>query len=92
MRDIPRDLDGKFAAYREALDLEIARSGAVPRLKRSLARHTTGPLAGMDWRRLAAGVLIAGALGGALDLILPDTTADQTEVAILDPLDLDGAE
>jgi hypothetical protein len=86
-----RIFDGDLAGHREMLDRDIAGAHTVARLKRSLARHAGGPLAGMDWRRVAAAVLVAGMLGGALDLMLPDAGADQTDIAILDPLDLDGA-
>lgn len=89
--DEERIFDSDLAEHREMLDHEIAGAHTLARLKRSLARHSSGPLAGMDWRRLAAAVLIAGMVGGALDLMLPDTVADQTDIAILDPLDLDSA-
>lgn len=84
-----RIFDHDLAEHREMLDRDIAGAHTVARLKRSLLRQTAGPLAGMNWRRIAAAVVIAGMLGGALDLMLPDASADQTDIAILDPLDLD---
>ena len=84
-----RIFDHDLAEHREMLDREIADAHTVARVRRSLMRHAAGPLAGMDWRRIAAAVLVAGMLGGALDLMLPDTAVDQTDIAILDPLDLD---
>jgi hypothetical protein len=86
-----RVFDHDLAEHRAMLDREIAGAHAVAQLKRSLLRHAAGPLAGMNWRRVAAAVLVAGMLGGALDLMLPDASADQTDIAILDPLDFDGA-
>jgi hypothetical protein len=86
-----RDFDRKLAAHRDLLDAEIARSDAVARLGRDpLRRHL---VAGMPWRRVAAVVLLAGMLGGALDLVLPETAADPLDVAIVDPLaGFDGAD
>jgi hypothetical protein len=84
-----RIFDCDLAEHREALDRDIASDRTVARLQRRLVRDFAGRLAGMDWRRIAAAVVIAGMLGGALDLMLPDTRSDQTEIAILDPLDLD---
>ena len=89
--DDERIFDHDLTEHREMLDREIAGTQTVAHLRRSLLRHAAGPLAGMDWRRIAAAVLIAGMLGGALDLMLPDASGDQTDIAILDPLDLDGA-
>jgi hypothetical protein len=83
-----RIFDSDLVEHREMLDREIAGARTVARLKRRLLRNAAGPLAGMDWRRIAAAVIIAGMLGGALDLMLPDA-GDQTDIAILDPLDLD---
>jgi hypothetical protein len=85
-----RDLDQEIVAHRDRLDREIANGGSLVRLKRELAQHATTPLATFDWRRLAAAVALAGMLGGALDLMLPEPIADQPEIAILDPLDLEG--
>lgn len=79
-------LDRLFAGEREALDREIARSGAAARVRDTvLARATANPLAGLHWRRIAAAVLVAGMLGCAVDLMLPDRTPDSFDVAIVDP-------
>lgn len=86
-----RIFDRDLGEHREMLNREIAGGRTVARLKRNIVRHVAGPLAGMDWRRIAAAVLVAGMLGGALDLMLPDAGVDQTDIAILDPLDLESA-
>lgn len=84
-----RDLDLALDAWRAALDAEIASSGAAGRVKaEAMRRAPANYLAGIPWRRVAAGVLVAGMLGGALDLMLPDPAADQLDVAIADPLDV----
>jgi len=82
-----RDLDREIVARRDRLDREIAGAGSVARLKLELAQYAAAPLGAFDWRRLAAAVVLAGMLGGAVDLMLPEPTADQAEIAILDPLD-----
>jgi hypothetical protein len=82
-----RRLDRTLAAHRDQLDAEIARSGAMARLgKLSGWRSSAGFLAGIPWRRVAAGVLLAGMLGGALDLMLPQPAPDPIEMALVDPL------
>ena len=86
-----RVFDRDMTEHRKVLDREIAGAHTVARLKRGLLRQAAGPLAGMNWRRVAAAVVLAGMLGGALDLMLPDTRVDQSDVALLDPLDFEGA-
>jgi hypothetical protein len=88
-----RELDRALAAERDALDAEIAGSGAAERLGRLAARGApAGFLADIPWRRVAAGVIFAGMLGCALDLFLPGPS-DAVEVAMFDPLDAaDGAD
>jgi len=89
-----RPLDRALAAERDALDAEITRSGAVARLGRLAARRSSaGFLVDIPWRRVAAGVIVAGMLGSGLDLVLPGPVSDPIEVALLDPLDAaDGAD
>jgi hypothetical protein len=82
-----RDLDRRLAADREALDAEVLRSGTLQRLKRNLLLGEADPLAGIPWSRVAAVVLLAGMLGGALDLLLPEPASEPLDVAIVDPLD-----
>ena len=82
-----RDLDRKLAEDRARLDAEAARSGAFARLGRLASlRIPGGGLADIPWRRVAAAVIVAGMLGGALDLILPSPAADPVEMALVDPL------
>jgi hypothetical protein len=84
-------LDRSFAEHRAALDREIAGAGSVVRVKQSVSKYAATPLAGFRWRRLAAAVVLAGMLGGALDLMLPERTFDQFDVAIFGPLELESA-
>ena len=82
-----RDLDRKLAEDRERLDAEIARSGALARFGRLASRRIPGHgLADIPWRRVAAAVIVAGMLGGGLDLMLPGPAADAIEMALVDPL------
>jgi hypothetical protein len=94
MRDIRRDdLEKLMAEERNALDGEIARSGAPRRVRDSVMRRSADPLAGLSWQRIAAAVLVAGMLGGAVDLLLPEPGADDvTMVSALDMLDLPDAQ
>ena len=89
-----RGLDRKLAEHRDALDLEISRSGALGRVRKSaLARSSANALSDMPWRRIAAAVVVACVLGGAFDLMLPQQLDEPVEVALGDPLfDLSSAE
>lgn len=82
-----RALDRALGGARQALDDEIARSGALQRLRwQTLARLPLNALEGLGWHRVAAAVLIAGMLGGATDLLLPEPVTDTADVVMLDPL------
>ena len=86
-----RVLDRAMAAHRDVMDQEIARSRAASGIRRRLlSQITADPLAGIAWRSVAAAMLVAGMLGGAIDLVLPEPL-ESTDMAMLDPLDtLDG--
>jgi hypothetical protein len=86
-----RVLDRFLSAHRDAMDLEIVRSDAASRIRRRLlSQLPADPLAGMAWRSVAAAILVAGMLGGAIDLVLPEPL-EPADLAMLDPLD-DGAD
>ncbi|MGH6925059.1 MAG: hypothetical protein ACRED5_15100 [Propylenella sp.] len=77
-----------IAEHRGALDAEVARSGALPRVRDNvLMRSSYDPLQGLSWRRVAAAVLVAGMLGGAIDLVLPERAPDTADVAIVGVLE-----
>jgi hypothetical protein len=90
-----RRLDHALAAYRDELDGQIAASRAATRLVGRLSR-VADPLGGFRWGAVAAAVLVAAALGSAVDLALVDRVAeplDPVETVMLDPLaTLDEAE
>lgn len=87
--DQERALDRQLGAHRADIEVEIASSGALTRLGRLSERYApAGFVAGIPWRRVAAGVLLAGVLGGALDyLILPQAASEPFDLALVDPLD-----
>ena len=63
----------RSAAHRDVDRPEIARSGAASRNAPAPAvAAAADPLAGIAWRRVAAAMLVAGMLGGAIDLVLPE--------------------
>ncbi len=80
----PLGLEG----YRADLDAEIRRSGSLERVRRNvLLRRSGNFLAGISWQRIAAAVLVAGMLGGAVGLVLPQPQPTDTfDVAAVDPL------
>jgi hypothetical protein len=88
-REEERGLDRQLAAHRAEIDAEIASSGALTRVGRLSERYApAGFVAGIPWRRVAAGVILAGVLGGALDyLVLPQSASEPIEMALIDPLD-----
>jgi hypothetical protein len=82
-----RALDRRLLAERDSIDQEIARSGALDRVRRAaLAGGPSNALAGIRWPRIAAAILVAGVLGGAVDMLLPAAADEPIEVAIGDPL------
>ena len=86
-----RALDDALLQCRETLAEGIAASGAVERVRqRVLAGLPPDPLAHLPWRRIAAAVLLAGVVGAAMDLVLPDAGAELSEVVALDPLETVG--
>ena len=93
MTELPRyDLQSRLAGYGAALDADIARSGAADRVRRNVLRHRA-TLAGISWQRVAAAVLVAGMLGGAVDFVFSERAADPFDVALVDPLyGLEGAD
>ena len=84
-----RGLDRQFQELRDLLDRQILQANAIARVRDGVLQATAAPLAGFDWRRLAAGLIFAVVLGGAADLMLPDSASEPSEIAILDPLDLE---
>lgn len=88
-----RAFERALVAERDLFDAEILRSGAVARLGRLTARGASaGLLADIPWRRVAAGVILAGMLGSALALVVPGPTSEAVEVALFDPFAADGAD
>jgi hypothetical protein len=82
-----RALDRTMAAARGELDDQIGRSGAVRRVREAaLARTPQSPLGRTDWRRIAAAVLVASVLGGAMDLVLAGRGGEVADVAMVDPV------
>jgi hypothetical protein len=87
-----RAFDAKLMAERDGLDATLAAGGAAERVKRRTLAAVRPPLAGLDWRRIAAAMLVAAMLGGAMDLALVEPAPDEAEIVMLDPLTgLDGA-
>jgi hypothetical protein len=90
MTDGRSDLDRLLAEQRDRFDAEIARSGAVDRVRDIvLARRSTDSFFDLHWQGIAAAVLIAVMLGGAVGLLLPERRVDPVDVAIVDLYDMD---
>ena len=88
-----RPLDRRLAQHRATIDSEIAQSGAAARIRRNLlARLATDPSSAIPWRSVAAAMLVAGMIGGAIDLVLPEPL-ESADIVMLDLFDaLDGAD
>jgi hypothetical protein len=81
--DDERAFDRELASCRQALDGEIAASGAVERVRRrALSRLPAA--AHLPWREIAAAMLVAGMLGSAMDFMLAG--ARTVDPAAADPL------
>lgn len=82
-----RALDGAIERLRDELDAEIGAGGALERLRDGMLAHLRDqPTAGLPWRRIAAGMVLAAVLGGAVDHVLADDPARWSELALVDPL------
>ena len=84
--DEEKRIDAALATYREAVDEEV-------RTERSMERIRAGVLGRIPRRnpirltRIAAAVLVAGLLGGTVDLlVMPDSTASGTEIVLAETL------
>ncbi len=81
-----RVLDRAILSVRGELDGEIGRSGAIGRVREAaLARVPLPSLDPAGWARIAAAVLVAGMLGGAMDLLLARQNRE-ADVALVDPI------
>lgn len=81
-----RELDRRLTTFRGELDRDVAQSGGAGRVRRTVLARVPGPLAAFGWQRIAAAVLVAGMLGGVMDLFLAAELPDSAEVVMLDPL------
>ena len=83
-----RVLDDAIGDVRGRIDTEVARAGSPLRVQgHVMARISADPLAGLSWTRIAAAVLVASMLGGAVDLmLLPEQPAEPSGAIVFDPL------
>ena len=82
-----RELDRRIATARGEIDEAIGRSGAVGRVRQAaLARLPPSRLGRIGFGRIAAAMLVAAILGGAMDLILAGQEGETADVALVDPV------
>jgi hypothetical protein len=81
-----RDLDRAIQTCAGELDREIAAAGALARVRERALARLPDPIAGIGWQRIAAAMLVAAMLGGAMDLVLMEETEASADVVMLDPL------
>ncbi len=82
-----RELDRGIATARGEIDDAIGRSGAVGRVRKAaLARLPPSRLGRIGFGRIAAAMLVAAILGGAMDLILAGQEGETADVALVDPV------
>lgn len=82
-----RDLDAAFAAHRDSLDRNIEASGAAARVSALvLKRLPAAAYEALPWRKVAAAMIVAGALGGAVNLVLPERAGGVSDLVAVDPL------
>jgi hypothetical protein len=79
-------LDRAMLEFCAELDREIAGSGAAFRVRSRTLARVVDPIERMPWRRIAAAALLAGMLGAAFDLALPERDTHPPEVGLVDPL------
>jgi len=82
-----REIRSSLQALRDEIDDEIARFGSCARVRtRTLARLRRHPYAGLDWRKIAAAFLVAGMLGGAIDVLLFRPESEPADIVMVDPV------
>jgi hypothetical protein len=82
-----RSLDRGFAELRRDLDRTIESEAALERVRRVvLARLPERMSPRLHWSRIAAAVVVAALLGGAMDYVLADDSKAISELAMVDPL------
>jgi hypothetical protein len=82
-----RDLDRAMTAARGEIDAAIGGAGAVERLREAtLARLPRPRIGTAAWRGIAAAMLVAGVLGGALELIATEQAGETADIAVVDPV------
>ena len=80
-------LDRGLARAAEALDREIAASGAADRVVEQVAARVSRRAPGAVWFAIAAALIVAAGLGSLADLVFFGTRPDPAqEVVVLDPL------
>src|SRR5687767_12502338 len=80
-------LDDTLAAHRAELDRALPTAQAVERLRRrTLSQLPAVAFADMHWQGIAAAMLVAGMLGGAMDVFLTERQAPAADAVVLDPL------
>ena len=80
-------LDAGLASVRDAMDAEIAASGAVLRVRSAVLAAVPRRINARRWRLVAAAVVVAAGLGALADVtILSPAGSQPMEVVILDPL------
>lgn len=80
-----RGLDRALAGLRAELDEAIARDGTADRVRAGILGRLPRPLEGINWRSLAAAMLLAAFLGGAFQALRPPASAEAATPILLDP-------
>lgn len=82
-----RDLDRMLSVWRGDVDAAVAAGGAARRVRDgALAALPAAGSIGVGWSRMAAAMLVACVLGGAVDLVLPERAAEIADATALDPV------
>ena len=85
--DAERVLDRAISEARRSLDEDMRRTGALERVRADALRKIAArPFAGLKWQRVAAAIVLAGVLGGAMDMVLVEPESEPVEIVALDLL------
>ncbi len=85
--DTAAALDAAFTSLRDAMDAEMAASGAVARVEANVLAALPRRINSWRWGVIAASVVVAAALGALADVtILAPAGSEPFEVVTLDPL------
>ena len=81
-----RNLDRAIARHKEQSARDLEASGALERVRRRALARVPVQVSRLGWHRIAAAMLLAGALGGVMDVYFARPLTGTADLVMLDPV------